>query len=269
MAPLSQMKPLKLLCTKMKELAIIFCLLLMGFAARSQSDTLRLFCEFGLGYSRANYQYDLEPKYALDIFPFTKLDAVDVNIALGWRFANNIEMELDYLHKSLSVSRSQFDQTHRERHPSYFLYHDFDLDETNSTLTGFRYNGFLLGANYRLNLSKNLALLPGVKLGVAAWDHRDYSFVLREANSNQFSEFIVQPKFNPQLSYKAGVKFLFNTSIPCYLDIYITRSSVSIEYEVKNDMTEHTQEKIDVQAKSTFLSVGIGIRPFLSSIITE
>ncbi len=193
--------------------AILFFISSFSF---SQSDSIIAAPIFSFSVGLPIYQHLAEQDYGVELYSRSRNNVTNLKVGIQLKLDQKNRLEFLYQRTRFKMDESALATAYSERMPDAYIYSDFDIDNTNSTGNRFTLNSLELhyGRCYRIG---KINLQPCIGLGAGLWSHRDYYYVRRPKENNNFTEYrfhlkkIVRPTYTA--SIRTGIQRFPNTFI--------------------------------------------------------
>ena len=228
----------------------------------AQSDTSNFFYTLGIGAGRI-FNTDMPPQnYMLDLYPFSRKNAINFSISIGKKIKGKYHTELIFENKGLDFQKKEYIKGIEERLVDTLYYNDFNQDNTNSTGNRFTTSSFYFRLGYIIK-SKKIDYLPFVSFGIRRWRHRNYNYILSPVNSNSYTKYNFDGTFKYRFAYNVGIKFKLKNWDYLQLGMNFTGGSATFEYNVKTTDYFGVSTERKVSFKRQMNLIGLSITMFI------
>jgi hypothetical protein len=202
---------------------------LTGLTQEEKEPKVFLQAGFGLGIPFIQ-QIENQP-YVADIYTGYRKKNAFIRIGAGINLSNRDRLDIVFQPNAFQINKKDVKDAYLTRLPNHYIYHDFNVDNTNSTGNGNSLYSIDIQYSRKFTAGK-LDLLPYGGSGIGFWNHRDYRYVLRAHNSNDFSTYSFKLKTNPSITYSTGLRVTWKKLRNNEIDLSFIGSYAKLRYDV-------------------------------------
>lgn len=211
---------------------IILALLFIGFSTFGQTDSSRIYLSFGVGGGLLfQSSVDLED-YPIDLYTQERELPLYLDFGVGLELRDKSRIELGYTPMSFRLDKPTLASKYIERLPNYHVYHDFNVDNTNSTGNGLNLHHLEL-RYLRIYEFGKFRMSPVLGAAIGIWTHRNLKYVLRDKTTNHYSTYRYDFKQKAAFSFKAQMRFGIQRFPNAFLTVTYTGVPSRYNYELK------------------------------------
>ena len=238
------------------------------FAQSDTSDVKCKKCLFGLGFTYGMpFDQTAPPQpYGLHHYTDQRRFYISSEFELGYQLSEQIQIVINYSSSTFKFNQENFDDKMQGEFNKFHYYNDELFNAYSPIGSDFRtqnYKGHILILKLAHSFKVgNFTLFPTLGLGVEHWKHTDYSFILRELNSNAFTTYKIYSFSEPNMVFEPSVSLSFKEK-PFFLELGLSQSTSKLRYEVASTRsigTISSKESFQFNKKMTGIYVSLVVR---------
>lgn len=227
-------------------LVAIVLLSFFSFGQKNEKDTAMISFYFGAGVNvplSLSNKNDVIPHEA---FATERKSGGMYQVALGYRFSKKWSTFVEFRQSHLWLRETDYVNRLESLYAESYVYHDFNVDATNSSGLGLRFNSYCIRQFMYLEYGK-LKISPSLGLGIRYVGTRDFKYTLRPINSNVVYFYAVAFKKKVEFNVSPEIAFSYNDwSISFYLGTEF--GQVTMPYKLQ--ISDETKEIIHQESNS-------------------
>jgi hypothetical protein len=197
--------------------------------------------------------------YSVDIFTNSRMMSFNMEGGIGFYLNESNRLELNGSIGFFGLRKKKYKEEVLIRSDQYFIYDDFELDETNSTGNSLKDFKLIIDYVYDIEINK-WKLSPNIGFGIRYMNHRDYQFVLREKNSNQFIEYNLTSHAKPDFNYRAGIRFHHKRWPYSEWYLSLTGGQINYSYSIQKVDQIPIHDPVDVRYGKHLIVISVGLK---------
>jgi hypothetical protein len=240
----------------------ILLLVINGFANAqtnaAEYDTAKFSFYFGGG---ANIHLILANKNTMspyEAFATERKNGGFYEVGVGYRFSQKWSTFFEFRYSNLRLNKEGYVQRLESLYSNSHVYHDFDVDATNSTLSGLSFSNFCIRQFLYVEHGK-FKFTPSLGLGIRYAKTRGFMYTVRPKNSNEPTFYALEFKNKIDFSVSPELAFSYK-DWPFSVYFGTELGNVTIKYKVKISDDKELIAQEDYRLKLQYLPLYFGIR---------